>query len=247
MSRAHKQRAAVTAVAGLALACVAFAQEPDGGKESSAKKRRPVTTDVSAFEMLAPEKLAERTTVVAATRGLKPPPPVPLAPFLGKTYDTRPTLMWSTRSESVVLTVRDQHGAEVIREPVTGDSYRLPDHAALSAGQSYQWSVRAPRSEESDLSELRVVDGAERAAVESSLGDSTLQGLEGELERARTLAAHGLWYDCVAAYSDLIASHPDRAELYEERGAVFSQLVRTQNQAAQDLARAEELRGAARP
>ena len=67
---------------------------------------------------------------------------------------------------------------------------------------------------------------------------------EAEFARAQLFAQHGLWYDTIAAYSDLIERNPDRPELYQQRAAIYSLLDATKDQAERDLSRARELGGA---
>ena len=74
----------------------------------------------------------------------------------------------------------------------------------------------------------------------------TLRGLEpytAGLARARLFLRHRVWYDAIAAYTDLIEAYPYRAELYEERGMIYAQLDVTQELAEADFARADELAG----
>jgi len=237
---------AAFAVALLAVAAVAGAQE--GGAQGTgqapppepAAKRQRVATDLTSFEMLAPEELAKRTTVAAGTRGLVPPPPEPIAPYLGRSLSTRPTLSWAGRDTAVKVVVADRTGAEVLSRDVAGNRLDWGDAPALQPGQTYTWSIEAGHKRSSEAS-FEVLDGEERQAVEEALAAVPGEAIEAQVERARVLAWRGVWYDALAAYDAVVAAHPDRAELYRERAGVLASIPRGTAAAEADLARAAEL------
>jgi len=238
----------VGSLVGTALAVLALAQAtpeakpPGAGQDHEPRKRRPVATDMASFEMLTQEQLAERTTIVAATRGLRPPPPTPLAPYLGRAFSERPTLRWRGRTPQVTVVVRDEAGSERLRSEVAGDRLAWPEALPLDRGVPYTWTVETPQGA-SDAAAFVILDGEERDTVAESLAGVSGNGLDAELERARLLAMHGIWYDCLGAYATLIERYPDRAELYRERAEVLAQVPRAAPAAEADRARATELGG----
>lgn len=211
-------------------------EEPKAGE----KKRKRVVSDMSGFELTPPDKLQKQTTVVGATRGLKPPPPVPLAPYLAKVLGAQPLFMWTSKGKDLTFVLQDEAGKEVVRKPVAENKYRY-DGPPLEAGKTYSWTVQFRNGVASEASSLQVVDAGERKAVDAALAKVKGQGLDAELQRARILGVHRLWYDAVGAYTDLIARHPDRAQPYEERGMILAQIPRTQAAADEDFARADGL------
>ncbi len=97
--------------------------------------------------------------------------------------------------------------------------------------------TRATTSQEAAF---KVVDGKAKQEIEAALG-SVRSGDEADLQRARVMADRRLWYDAIGAYTDAIARHPDRAQAYEDRGAIFAQVARAETAANEDFARADEL------
>jgi len=169
------------------------------------------------------------------------------APRLGKAYDKNPVLSWrnARTNEKVVLVVRDQDGKRILRRTVSGTRYEYPSNApALEPGRVYSWwvEVRRERPEWLQPVAFLVVPSDERARIEESLSQiSSADPYERGLARARVFTRHRLWYDAIAAYTDLIGGYPDRAELYEERGMIYAQLYVTKPLAEQDFDRADQL------
>ncbi len=219
------------------------AQKPKEGepKEATEKRRQRVKTIMAGFEMLSPEKLLNQMTIVGATRGIEPAPPFPLAPFLGKALGPQPTFRWDNpgKAKEFVFVLTDELGREVLRKTVAESRYRY-DGPPLDPGQIYEWSVQTSAGASGAVA-FRLADAKERQQVEAALAKLKAGSYEAALARARALAEHRLWYEAVDAYSILIAQYPDRAEAYEERGAIYSQTPRTEPAAAADFARADVL------
>lgn len=242
-------------VAALLFFSVAHAQQKQqapppaqSSKKSPEKpKRQRVVTDLSGFDLLEPKKLKRQTMVVGATRGL--PRPVALAPRLGKVYAADPVFAWSYegKAQEFLFVLWNDAKEEVFRAQVTGSSYRYPSEAPrLQAGKTYFWTVEAVSAllgaSPSAPVGFLVVSPEQHKEIEQALtraggGNS----YEAGLARARVFTDHRLWYDALAAYADLIAHHPGRAELYEKRGTIYAQLEATQGLADADFTRAEEL------
>lgn len=220
-------------------------QAPEKGRTKAKKKR--VVSDLSGFDLLDPRK---QTTAVGATRGLSTP--VPLAPRLGKVYGGRPVFSWSYkgRGESFVFVLWSDAQEELFRAQVTGRSYPYPNEAPrLEPGKTYLWTVQ---------SSLGLVGGPSVPAGFIVIGPEQQQEVEkvlaaiigGEpyqarIARARVLTDNRLWYDAVAAYTELIARYPNRAQVYEERGMIYAQLEVTKDLAEADFVKVEELAGKA--
>jgi hypothetical protein len=206
-----------------------------------------VVTDLSGFDLLEPSELRRQTTVLVATRGL--PRPVALAPRLGKLLGTTPEFAWSYAGESrgFVFVVRDAAQQEVFRAPVTGNTFRYPkDAPALKPEKTYYWTVELPSAffgpRSSAPAGLLVVSPSQREEIEKKLAQLTGDSYETSLSRARVFTDSRLWYDALAAYTDLITCYPDHSELYEQRGTIYAQLDVTQKLAEQDFKLADELR-----
>lgn len=223
------------------------------GREAKRPPRQRVVTDLSGFDLLEPGKSQRKTMVVGATRGL--PRPVALAPRLGKLYSPAPLFEWSYegKAKDFVFILRDDAREEIFRSEVSGTRFPYPSGAPrLQPGKTYFWAVEpvsgvlgaVPSAPVGFL----VVAQAQRDEIERDLAKvSSPDDYSRGLGRARVFTEHRLWYDTVSAYTDLIARHPDRAELYDERGMILAQLEVTKELAGQDLARAEELQHGGSP
>jgi hypothetical protein len=217
-------------------------------KQSSAPakdKHTRVVTNLAGFDLLEAGKLSGQTMVVGATRGMTQP--AALAPRLAKLYGANPTFVWSytgTAARFVFVLTDDAH-REVYRAEVSGTQFRYPAGApALQPGKIYFWTVTTPDSVagsiSSDSSGVSVVSPTQRQEIDKSLtgfpGDSYAAGLA----RAQVFTDYRLWYDALAAFTELIDRFPDRAELYELRGTIYAQLKCTQALSEADFSRAEK-------
>lgn len=219
-------------------------------KPAEAKKPRArVVTDLSGFDLLGSSKLKQQTQVAGATRGMASP--VALAPRLGKLYGDQPTFSWKFegKTKNFLFVLQDDAQNEVFRAEVSGSEYRYPASApALQPGKTYFWTVEVASTmfggEPSAPAGLLLLNAAQRAELEKDLAAAAAapDSYKSGLARARTFRDRRLWYDAVAAYTDLIGAHPDRAELCEERGTIYAQLDATKTLADQDFARADQLR-----
>jgi hypothetical protein len=219
----------------------------NASKEES-PRRKAVVPNRSGFELADPAKLKHAPMHVAATRGGEGSP-VPLAPQLGKVFTLQPVFHWSGTAGAgkFVFVLYDASGAEVFLADASRPSYAYPAQApAVSPGKRYSWVVLVPASatspgKQSDAAGFVVVGESERAEIEKGLASIHGTTYAAALARAKFLAERRLWYDCVAAFSELIARYPERAELYEQRGNIYAQVEATQALAEQDLARARRV------
>jgi hypothetical protein len=208
--------------------------------EPAKEKRKRVQTNMAGFELLAADKLKQQTTVVGATRSLSPAPAVPLAPYLGQLFGPQPNFQWANpgKVKEFVFVLLDEAGGEVVRKTLAESRYRY-DGPPLQAGKTYSWMVNT-RATTSQEASFKVVDAKTKQEIEAALG-KLKAGDEADLQRARLLAERRLWYDAIDAYTGVIARHPDLAQAYEERGAIFAQVARAETAANEDFARADEL------
>lgn len=225
------------------------AQKP---KEGQAKKpdRRPVITKLSGFDLLPSSEVSR---VPGATRGMASP--VALAPRLGKLYGDQPAFSWKFegKAKNFLFVLQDDAQTELFRAEVTGYEYRYPSTApALQPGKTYFWTVEVSSAmlggEPSAPAGLLLLNAVQRAEVEKDLtAANSTDPYKSGLARARAFRDRRLWYDAIAAYSDLIAAHSDHAELYEERGTIYGQLEATKALADRDFARADALTAGSAP
>jgi hypothetical protein len=226
-------------------------QTPPKDEAKEKPRRKRVVSDLSGFDLLDQGKVKKESMVVGATRGAAPP--VLLAPRLGRIYGDRPALEWSdeSRPSGFVVALTDEAQEELARAETTTTRWVYPaDAPRLEPGRTYFWTVQASSglfASPSAPAGLLVVSGAQREEIDRALAAAAAADpYEQGRARARIFTDHRLWYDAVAAYSDLIARFSDRPEAYEERAMIYAQLDATQARADQDFARAEALRAGRR-
>lgn len=221
-------------------------KQPAKNEADKKAPRKRVVSDLSGFDLLGSGK---QPMVAGATRAL--PRPVALAPRLGKLYGTDPLFAWSYEGEAekYVFVLEDEAEKEIFRADVAGTEYRYPkDAPALVPGKTYFWTAQISLgllgAVQSTPAGILVVSSEQRAEVEKALAAVTASDpYQQALARAQVLTQYRLWYDAVAAYGDLIARYPKRAELYEQRGMIYAQLESTRGRAEQDFARADKISG----
>lgn len=219
-------------------------------KQTSAppkKNRTRVVTNLAGFDLLEAKKVSSETIVIGATRAM--PQPLALAPHLGKLYGTNPTLSWSYEGTAAkfVFVLSDDARAEVYRAEINGTQFRYPAGApTLQPGKIYFWTVTTLGSllgaSSSDPSGMSVVSTEQREEIEKKVAEFPGDSYQAGLARAQVLTDYRLWYDAIAAYTDLINRNPNR-ELYEQRGTIYAQLDVTQKLAEQDFKLADDFRG----
>ena len=172
------------------------------------------------------------------------------APGLGLSYSTRPVFYWQTAKGGGATSFRlyDANDDEVFEIDVTGkSSFVYPEQAPeLKPGATYRWTVEARgigMTEPPPPTRFTVLSGAERQKVQDSLADLRGNGKSDRVERAQLFADDRLWYDALAAYSQLIADYPNDAALYQERAEIYDSLPQTRELAAEDMARAKSPSG----
>lgn len=214
-------------------------------------KRQRVTTNMSGFDLAPQAKVAETAGVAGGSRGAgNASSPVLLAPHLGKLYGPSPRFTWSfnRRVTKYVFVLSDENLEEIYRADVTRPEFQYPaDAPRLEPGKTYFWRVEPnPKGMDimaSDPAGMKVISGPELQEIEQALSKiGPTESYDNGLARARLFAEHGLWYDALTAYGELMEKNPDRAELYEERSAIYAQLAPTRDLAERDAARAREIK-----
>lgn len=242
-----------TITALLLLAVLAGAQTKPAAKPEAkspeAPKRQRVSTNVGGFDLAPQQKVAKAAGVAGASRGAgNASSPVLLAPHLGKLYGPSPRFHWSfnRRVTKYVFVLSDDNQEEIYRADVTRAEFQYPSDAPrLEPGKTYYWRVEPnPKGMDvtaSDPAGLKVIAGPELQEIEQALSKiGPAETFDTGLARARLFADHGLWYDALAAYGELMEKNPDQPELYEERSAIYAQLEPTKDLAERDAARARE-------
>jgi hypothetical protein len=222
-------------------------------KDSRAAQPAPrprVTTNLGAFELAPQQNVRETVSVSGASRGAAgQSAPVLLAPHLGKLYGPSPRFAWifSRPARKYVFLLMDESQEEIYRTEVVRAEFQYPvDAPPLEPGKTYYWQIEPQPltldTAPSPPAGMQVVSGPELQELEralSRIGPS--DSYEAGLARAQLFRDHGLWYDALAAYGDLIERNPDRAELYQQRAEIYASLDTTQDLAARDTARAQEI------
>jgi hypothetical protein len=208
--------------------------------------RKKLVANLSGFELLKSGNASNSQTVVGATRGGAAPDA--LAPRLGKFYGPGAFFSWSNPSGASDFTfvITDDQDSQIFRTRVHGTNFVYPPAAPeLQPGRIYSWKVASSGllgGVPSDPVEFTVVSTAERQEIDKAIaaipkGDDWRAGLA----RAQVLTDHRLWYDALGAYCDLITRWPDRAELFERRGTIYSQIEITKPLAEMNFAENEKL------
>lgn len=215
------------------------------GKPAANPKKKLLDADLQGFE-LSDDKNVH--TTVGGTRGVENALSLAtlLAPKVAKLYGSSALFQWSTKSpgDGYIFTIVDEDEARVVREQLKDQSYKLADGLSkLKPGETYQWKVQVlPQTVPGVGSDFMMVSDEERQQVDKDLaaipaGDP----YEAGFRRARVFVAHHLWFDAIGAYTELIEKYPNRAELYEDRGAIYSSIEATRKLGEADRAKAASL------
>lgn len=151
----------------------------------------------------------------------------------GFTTSEQPSLYWfisKSTSLPVEFTVMDPHGVQPILEtqlpaPVTAGVHRirLSDfNVRLAPGTAYQWFVSVVPDADRRSKDITAGGAIERVEMPEGLKAKVAQAAKSDLPSLYGEA--GLWYDTVAALSDLIEAAPQDLALRKERTALLSQV-----------------------
>jgi len=227
-------------------------QQPPASKSASnansagKPKAKLTDADLSGFD-LSDDKSRKVTTNSGGTRGgIEIPSATLLAPRIGKLYGASALFQWAPvgPTDGYIFTIVDDDETQVVRQQSKDPNFKLSGLGKLKPGATYHWKVQAlPRTVPGNPLDVEVVSAAERQKIDKELaaipaGDPYDTGLA----RARVFVQHKLWFDAMGAYSDLIEKFPDRAQPYEDRGALYSKIDVTHKRGEADLAKAATLK-----
>jgi hypothetical protein len=219
--------------------------KPDPSAAKSADKpKRKLDADLSGFDV-SDDKGKKVSTMLGGSRTAAIPSATLLAPHRAKFYGASALFPWSFtgHNEGYVIIVTDEDETQLVRQQVKEPHYLFdPDKVKLEAGQVYYWRVQVlPNPLASEPLEFVVVSAEERQAIDKELaaipsGDA----YQSVFARARVFTDHRLWFDALGTYDELIAKYPNRSELYQDRGTIYSQIAATKPLADADFARASQ-------
>ncbi len=163
------------------------------------------------------------------------------APTMGKSYTLTPEFWWRSDDAQGEYTFRISQpamGADALYETkVVGGHFVYPaDAPALKPGETYVWTVQpvvdmmgGPVS-----ASLVIVGGSERDAVAAALAKASDPGAQ-----AKVFLDMRLWFDAIAAYSNLIEKSP-KGEFYQARADLYDQVPAAAALADADAAKAHK-------
>jgi hypothetical protein len=151
----------------------------------------------------------------------------------GLTISEQPSLYWyisGPTSLPVELTVMDPEGVQPILEtrvttPVEAGVHRvrLADHnIKLKPGEAYRWFVTVVPDSNRRSRDILAGGAIERIDVPSDLKSKLITAKKSDLPSL--YADSGIWYDAVAAISDLIDGAPQDQALRKQRAELLSQV-----------------------
>lgn len=157
-----------------------------------------------------------------------------LAPdHTGLTISEQPSLYWFISSSTtlpVELTVMDPQATKPILEtriplPIQPGVHRirLADHGVrLSPRVPYRWSVAVVPDTDRRSKDILAGGAIERIELQEGLSAKLAQ--EGKTKAPHIFAEAGLWYDALAALSDLIDAAPNNTVLRKQRASLMEQV-----------------------
>jgi len=234
--------AAVIVVCVAASAPAQSTGQAGGGKATTKKKLDD--SDLKGFDVSDPKSVGH--TAVGATRGdTKIPSAKLLAPATAKLYGADALFQWAPigPTDGYMFFIVDDDETQLVRQKLSETSFKLTSLGKLKPGETYGWKIQAlPSSVPGEAQRIVVVGGAERQKIAAELAAKPGDSYDAAFARARVFVAHKLWFDAIGAYTDLIEKFPDRAQPYEDRGAIYSQVEATKKRGEADLAKAATLK-----
>jgi hypothetical protein len=167
------------------------------------------------------------------------------APSMGKAYSLTPTFYWSSDDAQAEFTFKVSQpgmGGSLYETKVVGNHFTYPaDAPALQPGSTYVWTVAptldmmgGPKS-----ASIVIVGGSERDAIGAALAKAQA-GSDPAAATAKVYTDMRVWFDAIAAYSNLIDRFPNRAEFYQGRADLYDQLPVTAKLADIDASKAHK-------
>jgi Domain of Unknown Function (DUF928) len=151
----------------------------------------------------------------------------------GFTTSQQPSLYWfisTSTSFPVELTVMDPQGVKPILEtrlpsPITAGVHRirLSDYnVRLAPGAAYRWFISVVPDADRRSKDIMAGGAIERVEMPEGLKAKLAQAAKSDLPSI--YAQEGLWYDTVAAISELIEAAPQDQALRKQRTALLAQV-----------------------
>lgn len=225
-----------------------FAADETAGTAAPSTQAEDRSEGAARLVYKPPLRGAPATRVAGGTRGDDRGPLVAvLAPeHTGLTISEQPTLYWFIEKPTATLvavtlitdsSVDPVLEVELDRAPAAGvNAFRLADYGVrLAPGAAYRWSVALVRNPNERSSDTVTSAAIQRVEEEAALA-TKLAGAS-PLDRARELAAAGMWYDLFATVSQLVKDNPTELRYRQLRAALLDQ-VNLPEVAAHDLAAA---------
>ncbi len=154
------------------------------------------------------------------------------APGSAKAYSLTPTFYWSAPDGAAKVTFRIStiNGIEVYETTTAATHLTYPaDAPALKPGMTYRWTILP----ENDMLggapapvTFMVVDGDERAAIQSALATAT--------DPASVFVQHRIWYDAVVAYNNVLDKDPGNQAALLGRATLYNSVSATESLADAD-------------
>ncbi|MBH0200528.1 MAG: DUF928 domain-containing protein [Nitrospira sp.] len=156
-----------------------------------------------------------------------------LAPdHVGLTLQAQPVLYWFAQTEQDMpyefVLIADNAEAPVLETRLPQPArpgiqqIRLSDYnVKLSPGERYQWSVALILDSEEPSGNIVAKGIIER--VDRDKLELPLPSVIAKADAPRCFAQSGVWYDAVAAISDLIQSNQREGELLRQRASLLEQ------------------------
>jgi hypothetical protein len=167
-----------------------------------------------------------------------------IAPAVGKSYSLTPTFFWRPDDATMDYTFKLASSADpdtpLFESKVIGSHFTYPASApALEPGAMYVWTVQpaVDMLGQPVSGHILIVGGAERGAIAAALA-ALPSGADAGAAQARIFMEKRLWFDALAAYTNLIAESPKRAEFHAARAELYDQLANTADLADADAAAA---------
>jgi hypothetical protein len=208
-------------------------------------KRKSLDADLSGFDISDPKSEKKVTTMLGGSRTAAIPSATLLAPKRAKFYGQSAEFNWSFagHNEGYILIITDEDETQLVHQQLKEPHYRLDATTTkFQPGQTYYWRVQVlPNPLASEPLEFEVIPAEEQQAIIKAIAAiPTTDPYESALAKAQILTNHRLWFDALGAYDDLIAKYPNRAELYNQRGAIYAQIPATKSQSESDFAQADK-------
>jgi hypothetical protein len=214
-----------------------FGQDSKTNKPSDLKDQGKITTASAPVPVYTPPKRgAPAGRIGGGTRGNQRDVFIlsVLAPdHSGLTISEEPSLYWyisKSTSLPIELTLMDPQGVQPMLEtripdPIQAGVHRirLADYKIrLAPGVAYRWFVAVVPNADRRSKDILAGGAVERIEIPAELKAKLAKAEKSELPAI--YAEAGLWYDTLAAISELIEAAPQDQALRHQRAALFSQV-----------------------